>query len=464
MIQHNSVSLARAGLKMARINRIEKKYSRKVLIPILHIKNKGGLALSFINVIIGTRCQRLFLLSLLAAVSVQGQDNTFTVTVRQPEHGRLTFSETIPADGRLPAGSQLRVSATPDPGYTLDSLYHEVPGIFGTMYRESMTGETVISIDQDMAISALFLPEEAFAGFTVQQDIVYAQPGVKALDYDIWRPDNAVDLPIIVIIHGGGWRANTEDIMRGMAREIVRTGHYVVASIDYRWIGTADGDAQPNTMDDLINDVFGAIAHIQAHAADYGGDPTHIGVTGDSAGGHLSAVAATMGQLIGDGGFGTTAGVYEFMPSYLPAGKSVAEVRHDIMTAVQAAAPSYGVFSSESYNGGPGLTWSPDDSNTASKAFAISPINFIPEEAERAVPHYLTRGTADPLISDTMVTEYVKALSARHQLVRYDQVPHASHAFFDWKPDARTRGVFMDIGVTYIEKMTAFFDEIFYSP
>lgn len=252
--------------------------------------------------------------------------------------------------------------------------------------------------------------------------------------------------------------------MRGMAREIVRTGRYVVASIDYRWIGTADGDAQPNTMDDLINDVFGAIAHIQAHAADYGGDPTRIGVTGDSAGGHLSAVAATMGQRIGDGGFGSQAGVYEFMPSYLPPGKSVAEVRRDIMTAVQAAAPSYGIFSSEGYNGGPGLTWSPDDSNTADKAFAIAPINFIPEETERAVPHYLTRGTADRLISDTMVTEYVKALSAKHQLVRYDQVPHAGHAFFDWKPDARTRGVFHDIGVPYIEKMTAFFDEVFYAP
>ena len=42
----------------------------------------------------------------------------------------------------------------------------------------------------------------------------------------------------------------------------------------------------------LIEDVFGGIAHIMEHAAEYGGDPTKIGITGDSAGGHLSASLA----------------------------------------------------------------------------------------------------------------------------------------------------------------------------
>jgi carboxylesterase type B len=42
------------------------------------------------------------------------------------------------------------------------------------------------------------------------------------------------------------------------------------------------------------------------HASQYGGDPTRIGLTGDSAGGHLSAAASLMTNMIGARGFGKT--------------------------------------------------------------------------------------------------------------------------------------------------------------
>jgi len=397
----------------------------------------------------------------LLPAGLYAQERQVTLTVRNPDHGRLTFDPALPADGRLDVGARIQVTATADNGYALDSLYHEVPGIFGTMYMESMTPTTTLTVDQDMTVSALFLPEQEFDGFTVRQDIVYARPGVKALDYDAWAPDEADKLPIILIIHGGGWRANTEDIMRGMARELVKTGRYVVISMDYRWIGTFDGDSEPNTMDDLVDDVFGAIAHVQEHAAEYGADPMRIAVTGDSAGGHLSAVAGTMPDMIGDGGFGVREGVFEFMPSYLPPGKSVSQVRRDIMTAVQATAPSYGVFSEDDYGKGVSLREEEGIDNPEFWA-AVAPIHHIPEASERAVPHYLTRGTADPLINDVMVTEYVKALAKKNQRVRYDEVPNAGHAFFDWKPDPGTRAVFAKYGVPYTREMVRFFDLVFY--
>jgi acetyl esterase/lipase len=57
----------------------------------------------------------------------------------------------------------------------------------------------------------------------------------------VYSPKGAKNLPCIIIIHGGGWSSNNEDIMRGLARELVKGGRYVVFSIDYRWINKLDG-------------------------------------------------------------------------------------------------------------------------------------------------------------------------------------------------------------------------------
>ena len=78
----------------------------------------------------------------------------------------------------------------------------------------------------------------------------------------------------------------------------------------------------------------------------------------------------------------------------------------------------------------------------------------------RAVPQYLTRGTKDPLIGDDMCTGFMEALVAKGQRVQYVQVGGAGHAFFDWKPDAQTKGVFHHYGVYYAAEMKAFFASV----
>jgi acetyl esterase/lipase len=223
-------------------------------------------------------------------------------------------------------------------------------------------------------------------------------------------------------------------------------------SLDYRWSSTSDGDAVPNTMANLIEDVFGGIAHIMEHAREYGGDPARIGVTGDSAGGHLAAVASLMTKKIGSGGFGTTAGVFEFLPSYVPRGRTVEEVRAQLTAAIKAAAPSYGVFSAAQLN-----TYATDPAADQSWKEAMAPLSNIPPASERSVPQFLTRGTRDRLISDVMVKEFVDALDAAGQRVEYVQVGQAGHAFFDWKPDARTKATFARFGPYYAAAMKAFF-------
>lgn len=387
--------------------------------------------------------------------NAMAQDPSFSVTLDPIEHGSIELQPTIPDGGKYKSGTVVTITARADEGFAVDSIYYSVPGRWGSMYHESLTPQFSVTIDQDKRIGALFIPIDEVAHLNVKNNVVYAKPGVKELKYDVYSPKGAADLPMIVIIHGGGWSTNDEDIMRGLARELTKGGRFVVCSIDYRWVGDADGDKKPNSMANLIEDVFGAIAHIMEHAKDYGGDPSRVGVTGDGAGGHLSAAASILIEKIGDHGFGQTEGVYEFKLTYLPEGKSAEDVRKEMLSSIRAAAPSYGVFAVDQlrqYQGGA----------SGAAAEAIAPQSNVPAASERATPQYLLRGTRDSLISDQAVTAFANALKAKGQTVVYDQVEGASHAFFDWKPNAQVKATFARYGVPYAAKMRAFFEQHLY--
>ncbi|HEX4795385.1 MAG TPA: alpha/beta fold hydrolase [Humisphaera sp.] len=379
------------------------------------------------------------------------QDGKFTVTVQPPTNGSVKITPKLPAEGKVAAGTVLTLTATPADGYVLDSSYYSASRGFN---NEFPTPEIKVTVNRNVTLGASFVEKSAVENLNVINNVVYAKPGAKELKYDVFSPKGAKNLPCIVIIHGGGWTSNCEDVMRGLARQLAKDGKYVAISIDYRWIGTGDGDAKPNKMVDLIEDCYGAILHIQEHAAEYGADPTRLAVTGDSAGGHLSAAIINMTTMIGDGGFGAKEGVYQYKPTYMPKGKTVQQARDELTKAIRAAAPSYGVFAGQT------LRRFAADSPEALKA--IAPMDNIPDVKERAVPQFLTRGTTDPLISNEQVQAYTDALKAKGQTVEYVQVQGASHAFFDWKPDARTKATFMRFGVPYAAKMEEFFNKIFY--
>jgi acetyl esterase/lipase len=393
--------------------------------------------------------------SLLLLSGTAAMCQSFATVLDKTEHGNIKVDPVLPPDGKYPAGTIVTITATPDAGYVLDEVYYSEKGAWGQMYFESPKNVFKVTINKEKHLGASFIEKSAVDHINVTQDVVYAKPGVKPLKYDVYSPKGAKNLPCIVIIHGGGWTTNTEDIMRGLARELTKGGKFVVFSIDYRWAGKADGDEKGNSMIDIVDDVYGAIAHIMEHASEYGGDPARIGVTGDSAGGHLSALAATMVNKIGNGGFGKTKGVFEFMPSYLPKNKTVEQVRSAMLTAIKAAAPSYGVF------GGNLLRHYSDDpaaDNTWTEG--ISPLNNIPQASERSVPMYLTRGSNDMLIKDETVKVYFDALVKAGQRAEYIQVGGANHAFFDWKPDQNTKATFVKYGVYYAAQMKAFFESV----
>jgi Esterase/lipase len=381
---------------------------------------------------------------------------TFTVTQVPAEDGSYTINPRIPNDGKIAAGTVLTVTGRPSSGYSLDAIYYTVKGgMWGTTSFESFSSPMKITVDKDMSIGATYVERSLIDNINETQDVVYAQPGLKPLKYDVFSPKDARNLPCIVIIHGGGWSSNNEDIMRGLARELVKGNRYVVFSIDYRWINKLDGDEHPTYMHQLIEDVFGAIAHIQEHATRYGGDPKRIAVTGDSAGGHLSESAALLCPLIGDGGFGESTGVYQYRPTYIPKGKSLDQVRKEITEAIKVVAPSYGPSDARDFKRF-------IEQTNEDYYDAVSPVKHVPNVSERAIPHFIVRGTQDPVVTNEAIQPYVDVQKAAGQRVDYIQIEGAEHAFFDWKPDAKTRATFAKYGVKYAAEMKAFFNSVFY--
>ena len=385
---------------------------------------------------------------ILVATSAFSQE-MFRVVVQEPEHATMTITPAVPEDGMVPAGTVFNVKISDiEPGWAFDSGYWLMMGgaVRWPVYQESMVPEFDVKVDGNiLGLGASIMEAERTEGYKVIQDIVYAQPGVKPLKYDAFIPDGARNLPGIVIIHGGGWSSNTEDIMRGLARELIKDGKYVVFSIDYRFIGNGDGDEMPNTMTDLINDCYGAVLHIQKHAKEYGLDRRKIALTGDSAGGHLSAILADAVERVGKKGF---------VPTYIPKGMWMCRVRN-WLKGIKAAAPSYGVFDENSLRGF--LQNLPEN-----EIKAVVPMENVPDVRKRAVPQFLTLGTLDRTVGREPMEEYVQFLKDKGQRVEYHLIDGASHAFFDWKPDQRTKETFAKYGVPYAKKMQEFFDSVFY--
>jgi len=89
--------------------------------------------------------------------------------------------------------------------------------------------------------------------------------------------------PCLIWIPGGGWRGVDKNLMLGEMADFVNAG-YVVASIYYRSSAQGKWPCQ-------LDDVRTAVRFLRANSAKYEIDPTHIGVFGRSAGGHLAAFA-----------------------------------------------------------------------------------------------------------------------------------------------------------------------------
>jgi acetyl esterase/lipase len=233
-------------------------------------------------------------------------------------------------------------------------------------------------------------------------------PGGRNHLLDIWRrPDlpEGYRAPVLIHVPGGAWSVNDK---RGQGYPLMTRMSelgWICVSINY-------SRSPRNAFPSHIIDVKRAIAWVRENIAEYGGDPDFIAITGGSAGGHLSSLAAL------------TAGDPTFQPGF-----------EDADTSVQAAAPYYGVYDLTSSDNMHPLMMPLLEHVVMQRRLADDPKAYRDASPmhrihRNAPPFFVLHGENDAVIPSSQARAFTAALrKSGHRTVSYAELPHAHHAF-----------------------------------
>lgn len=222
------------------------------------------------------------------------------------------------------------------------------------------------------------------SGFEMIRDIPYQYVDGEVVRLDVVRPRGEGPFPVVVGIHGGAWMLGRKENIRHSGTYLARRGIMSVL-INYRL-------ALEHPWPACAEDVTAALRWVKTNAAIYGGDPTRVGIYGDSAGGHLAAYGAL--KIAGD------------------------PERADDLPQISALACWYGVFDMAKFSRIPwrrtpqilGSLFPDGGAYSAAKLAAASPRSYL-DSATRLPPTILFAAGADPLYSQS--TMFARELRAR---------------------------------------------------
>ena len=124
---------------------------------------------------------------------------------------------------------------------------------------------------------------------TIRADVVYGHKDGMALTFDVFTPHNPNGAAVLHL-QSGGWYSTWRPPENLVAIEspLYRAGYTVFI--------VRHGSAPKYTVPEAVSDVRRCVRYIRLHAHEFGVDPDRLGVTGGSAGGHLTLVLATTGD------------------------------------------------------------------------------------------------------------------------------------------------------------------------
>jgi acetyl esterase/lipase len=241
---------------------------------------------------------------------------------------------------------------------------------------------------------------------SIVHDVVYATAPADdgrtvelLMDVVFPKVSGTEPLPVVVYIHGGGYRRGSREA--GLRPTIgFALGGYVGVIIDYRLSGDAKYPA-------AVHDCKAAIRFLRANAGPLGIDPDRIGVWGHSAGGHLSALLGASGGVEALEGSIGTAGV----PSHVQCVVTVSGPSdfNPLIERVEAVEGWFGGMPEE----------------RAAKMRQASPVTHIDP---RDPPFLIVHGTDDrlvPIRQAELLHEALRKTGVKSELVRVEGERHA---------------------------------------
>ncbi|MGD1097091.1 MAG: alpha/beta hydrolase [Bryobacteraceae bacterium] len=143
-----------------------------------------------------------------------------------------------------------------------------------------------------LLIASILIAGASFAAdaarIVSKKDLIYGVVEGSGLLADLAWPEGKTKLPVVLIVHGGRWRAGSKNDANYTKQAVFAAAGFFAMNIDYRLINATPAPA-------CYQDLFTAIRWLHAHAAEYQLDADRIYLIGNSSGGHEVALAATLG-------------------------------------------------------------------------------------------------------------------------------------------------------------------------
>jgi acetyl esterase/lipase len=131
-------------------------------------------------------------------------------------------------------------------------------------------------------------PTPQSTAYTRTEDVVYGRKFGTALTLDVFQPTTAQPNGFAIIqVISGGWVSSHANISPASIQTYLDRGYTVFTVVH--------GSQPKFTLAEIVPDLHRAVRFIRQNAARWSIDPAHLGITGSSAGGHLSLTLGTQG-------------------------------------------------------------------------------------------------------------------------------------------------------------------------